>query len=161
MYFPDIFNKSDALLSYMMYYAAQLHPSFRKVKGKISPDQWMEKLKMRNLSWPMNGPETFKALNWLMSQYRKTVVAEFFFKTNSPVLEMVLFLEIKSIAVAKICWYFRNIFSTRACTYKLIFATRSTNYTWTERDRFWRLFHLWRSFHESPMTGIRHANQEV
>ena len=67
MYFPDIFNnflnKSDAPLSYMMYYAAQLHPSFRKVKGKISPDQWMEKLKMRNLSWPMNRPETFKALN--------------------------------------------------------------------------------------------------
>ena len=73
-------------------YAAQLHPSLGKVKGKgkISPDQWMEKLKMRNLSWSMNGLEIFKVLNWLLSQYRKTIVAEFFSKTHSPVLEMIL-----------------------------------------------------------------------
>ena len=30
-------------------------------------------------------------LNWLMSQYRKTNVAEFFFKAHSPVVEMILF----------------------------------------------------------------------
>ena len=75
-------------------HATQVHPSFGKVKGKgkISPDQWMEKLKMRNLSWSMNGLEIFKVLNWLMSQYRKTIVAEFFFyKTHSPVLEMIFF----------------------------------------------------------------------
>ena len=74
-------------------YAAQLRTSLGKVKGKgpISPDQWMEKLRMRNLSWSMNRLEIFKVLNWLMSQYRKTIVAEFFFKIHSPVLEMILF----------------------------------------------------------------------
>ena len=49
MYFPDTFNNflntSDAPLSYMIYYTAQLHPSFPKVKGKqkVSPDQRMKK----------------------------------------------------------------------------------------------------------------------
>ena len=49
MYFRDTFNnflnKSDAPLSYMIYYTAQLLPSFPKVKGKqkISPDQRMKK----------------------------------------------------------------------------------------------------------------------
>ena len=107
-------------------YAAQLHPSLGKVKGKgkISPDQWMEKLKMRNLSWSMNGLEIFKVLNWLILQYRKTIVGEFFFQNTLTSFRNDPFLEIDSIAVAKICWYFRNIFSARACTCELIFATR-------------------------------------
>ena len=32
---------------------------------------------------------------------------------------------------------------------------------WKEHDRFWRLFHLWQSFYESPMSGIRHSHQTV
>ena len=74
-------------------YAAQLHHSLRicinlqiiksLIKGKISPDQWMEKL----FPWT----EIFKVLNWLMSQYRKTIVAEFFFKAHSPVVETIPF----------------------------------------------------------------------
>ena len=53
MYIPDIFNnflsKSDTPFLTWYNYAAQIHPSLGKVKGKgkISPDQWMEKLKMR------------------------------------------------------------------------------------------------------------------
>ena len=72
--FNNFLNKSS-LLHFLTF------PSFGKVKGKgnISPDQWMEKLKMRNLSWSINGLEV---LNWLMSEYRKTIVAEFFFSKH-------------------------------------------------------------------------------
>ena len=37
------------------------------------------KAENENLSWSMNGLEILKVLNWLMSQYRKTIMAEFFF----------------------------------------------------------------------------------
>ena len=57
-------------------------------------------------------------------------------------------------AVAKICWSFRKSFSARACTCELFFAIRKSNYTWAERDRFWPLFHLWQSFHESLRTDM-------
>ena len=46
MYIPDIFNnflsKSDTPFLTWYNYAAQIHPSLGKVKGKgkISPDQW-------------------------------------------------------------------------------------------------------------------------
>ena len=30
-----------------------------------------------------------------------------------------------------------------------------------EQDWFWRLYHLWQPFHESPMSGIRHAPHQV
>ena len=89
-------------------------------------------------------------LNWLMSQYRKTNMAKFFFKAHSPVVEMNLFWKKDCIAVVEICWNFRNSFSARACTCEVFFATRKSNCTWTESDWFWRLFHLWRAFHESP-----------
>ena len=35
-----------------------------------------------NLSWSMSGLEIFKVLNWLMSQNRKKIVAEFFFSKH-------------------------------------------------------------------------------
>ena len=40
------------------------------------------KAENENLSWSMNGLEIFKVLNWLMSQYRKTIVLEFFFSKH-------------------------------------------------------------------------------
>ena len=52
----------------------------------------------------MNALEIFKVLNWLMSQYRKTIVAEFFFKKKFTSLRNDPFVEIDSIVVAKICW---------------------------------------------------------
>ena len=35
--------------------------------------------------------EMFKALTWLMPEYVRTIVAGFFFKAHSPVVEMILF----------------------------------------------------------------------
>ena len=66
-------------------YAAQLHPSLGKVKGK-------GKL-LLNSKWKnyFHGLYIFKVLNWLMSQYRKTIETEFFLKAHSPLLEMILF----------------------------------------------------------------------
>ena len=72
-----------------------------------------------------------------------------------------LFLEIDSIVIVKNCWNFRRSFSARACTCEHFFATRKSNYTWTARDRFWRFFHLWRSIHESPMSGIRRSDMHI
>ena len=110
MYFQTYLTTSSTNLTLHFLtwcnYAAQLHPSLRKVKGKgkISPDQLMEKLKMRVLSWSMNGLEAFKVLNWLMSQCKKTIVTELFFPKHIHHFRNDPFLEIDSIAVAKICW---------------------------------------------------------
>ena len=38
-----------------------------------------------------DGLDILKVLSWLMSQYGKTIVEEFFFKAHSPLLEMILF----------------------------------------------------------------------
>ena len=64
----------------------------------------MEKLKMRNLSWSMNGLEIFKVLNWKKNCGRVLFQKTFTSFRNDP------FLEIDSITVAKICWYFRKYF---------------------------------------------------
>ena len=61
------------------------------------------KAENENLSWSMNGLEIFKVLNWLISQYRKTIVGEFFFQNTLTSFRNDPFLEIDSIAVAKIC----------------------------------------------------------
>ena len=63
---------------------------------------------MRNFSWLMNGLEIVKVLNWLMSQYRKTIVEELFFKTLSKVLEMILFGKSTPLQLLK----FADIFET-------------------------------------------------
>ena len=57
-------------------YAAQLHPSLGKVKGK---GKFLLNSKWKNY---FHGLDIFKVLNWLMSQYRKTIVAEFFFSKH-------------------------------------------------------------------------------
>ena len=54
-----------------------------------------------------------------MSQYRKTIVVEFFCKAHSVVLEMILFSKktpSQLLKLAEICWNFQNSFSVRACT---------------------------------------------
>ena len=56
----------------------------------------------------MNGLEIVKVLNWLMSQYRKTIVEELFFKTLSKVLEMILFGKSTPLQLLK----FADIFET-------------------------------------------------
>ena len=96
MYFPFIFNnflsKSDAPLPYMMKICYKTAPFIRKSQRK-----------KKNPSWTVNEKaiSIFKVLNWLMLQYRKTIVAAFLLKSHSPVLEMILFLERDFIAVLK------------------------------------------------------------
>ena len=128
-------------------YAVLLHPSLHICSLNIyksSSHQLKEKYLLTH-EWKsyFHGLEKFKVLNRLLSQHRKAIVAEFFFKAHSPVVEMILFWK-DSIAVPEICWNFLNSFSARACTCELFFATRNSNYTWTKCDR------LWRSFYESP-----------
>ena len=54
----------------------------------------------------MNGLEIFKALNWLMSQYRKNNCGRVLFQNTFTSFRNDPFLEIDSIAVAKMCWNF-------------------------------------------------------
>ena len=143
----NVFSRTNLTLHFVTWcnYAVQLHPSLHICSLNIcksSSHQLKEKY-LLNHEWKsyFHGLEIFKVLNRLLSQHRKSIVAEFFFKAHSPVVEMILFSK-DSIAVAEICWNFLNSFSARACTCELFFATQNSNYTWTKRDRFWRLFHL-------------------
>ena len=114
---------------------------------KYSPDSWMEKL----FPWTGNFWSS-KLINVAIQKNNSGMVlfqSTFLSCRDDP------FLEIDFIAAVEICWKFRNSFSTRACMCELFFATRKSSYTWTERDQFWRYLHLWRSFHESPMSGMQ------
>ena len=107
MYFPGVFknflNKSDAPLSYMMELCCTIAPSIRKSRRK---GKFLLNSKWKNY---FHGLDIFKILNWLMSQYRKTIVIEFFFKAH---FRNDTFLAIDFIAVAKIWWKFADIFGT-------------------------------------------------
>lgn len=44
---------------------------------------------------------------------------------------------------------------------RVFFFSQPDEATTHERDRLWQLFHLWWSYHESRMSGIRHAHETV
>ena len=105
---------------------------------KYSPDSWMEKL------FPWTG--NFWSSKLINVAIQKNNSGRVLFQSTFLSCRDDPFLEIDFIAAVEICWKFRNSFSTRACMCELFFATRKSNYTWKERDQFWRYLHLWRSF---------------
>ena len=91
---PEIGHKEMIFITLVeTIYAAQLHSPYAFVYTcKSSSHQSKEKsLLIHEWKSYFHGLEIFKVLNWLMSQYRKTIVVEFFFKAHSAVVEMILF----------------------------------------------------------------------
>ena len=99
-------------------------------------------------------------LNWLMSQYRKTNVAEFFFQSRFTICWSDPFLEIDSIAVAEIWWTFQDSFSARVCTFSS-FSQDEKAITREQNEIDFGGYFIYGGNFMNSRTSDRHAHQVV
>ena len=96
----------------------------------------------------------------MIQQYRKTIVAEFFFKAHSPVVEVILFWKYTPSQLLK----FADIFETSFLQEHAPVSSFSQHDKPITRERnvidFGGYF-ICSSHYMSPMSGTRYTNQKV